>query len=554
MLLRFVPFIIFAFAFADMAAADSVRDPRKTNNYSAGKGVGQGSVSVSFGDGSGVNLITEAPGLIQQAQEAEAARLAAPLPIRVANPDIERLIRAGDISAGVDLEDLEICRSVNPTSGAFAWDRPNFRGTGAAYDSNKDTCVAEVSLVARDVSQAVIVAKMNVPVGATFECNIDSFPESGFQPEMAGVVFPADREPTREDVEKQMDKERAKNPLAKTIGGVLVGGLMGNMIGANDSGGDGLFGTNKDKMIATGIGAAAGGTGMYVAQNTGHVVGSTIESAMIAGAGGTIIGNITAGIVGGNAILDIRPCKIKGQERTCIIGMSYKINEDRINVICNTEGNFRNDCLLLSTNQNTAEGRETCRNFKADGAESCVKDDRMDAAGGNCANVKRFSVKGEKGERAETDGKWIAGTCNKAVQGKRAVMEWNGKKDATLADFRKANPGQVCVYPADLSGNSLIGADCDSMDFDPSVKDASDGGIIDFNNSARNTGTLIGTGVGTGVGALAGYKGAGSALDDRWHSAVLEYADSMKKFKCYSGGWLLGDYRNIITIPSPILP
>ncbi|MDR0319512.1 MAG: hypothetical protein LBH81_02115 [Rickettsiales bacterium] len=543
---------LFALVLFTGAAMADTRDPRQTQNYSAGKGAGAASVSASFGGGAGMNLVTEAPAFIEQQraaeEQAEYERLNAPLPVRVGNRNLEMMIRNGDTSAGVDMEDLQLCASIY-SNAVFAWDRPNYQGASTITNLSQYTCVMEVDLVAFVGTQRIVVATMRAPVGSTFECNIDSFPPEGYQPAIEQIVLPADHEPTLADVEKQMSKEREKNATAKTVAGILIGGLMGNMIGAPAAGTNDTFGMGGNKIATTLGGAAIGGTGMYAAQQVGHTAGSTVESALVGGAAGAVMGNMTAGVVGGGSVLDIRKCK----EGYCLVGRVFQDGNENTEVFC--EAANINKCVRIDRNTSgvKVEKSVSCRDFAAQGCVEAGKEFNANSEG--CRNARFADIAIGSNERQDATGKWIKGKCTVGGTSKAALAPWSGSKSITLAEFNKDHSGKVSECVIASESGAATGENCTKPEvnsFQPGTLDASDGGVVDFNNAARNTGTLIGTGAGAGIGGLAGYKGASQALSDRHVAAVQEYADSLRKFRCESGSKILDDYKKTITIPVPL--
>jgi len=85
--------------------------------------------------------------------------------------------------------------------------------------------------------------------------------------------------------------------------------------------------------------------------------------------------------------------------------------------------------------------------------------------------------------------------------------------------------------------------------FTPSSGDASDGGLIDLSNPARNKGTIAGAAAGGALGGFAGYQGAQDEITDRWLSATREYEDSLSNFVCMTGTRYLSKYNDYVEIP-----
>lgn len=531
---------------ASVADAAPMRDPRVTNVYSAGKGVTAAAQSVSLGGGQGVNLVTEMPLMMEQ-QYNEAMNMQ--LPVRVANKDKEYLVRVGDTAAGVDLEDLNICANLRP-GAVFAWDTPTFPGAAGVVDMTADTCVMEVDLVYFDNTQQKRVASMRVPFGTSFDCTIESFPEDGYLPAIETTILPAEHEPTIEDVERVMDEERKDNTAIKTVAGMVVGGVMGNMFG--DGGKDsGLFGTGGNKVYTTLGGAAIGAGGMYASQQVGHVAGSVVESGLAGGAGGMLIGNITGGALGGTAVLDIQDCKLDPQDTDttdCLLGFVYTGGQTAQNVFCKPTD------LQNCFTQNDDKVAQ-CRNFVATYSDGKCKPQAgmnvLDTTSSDCQGIGFVERNNLMGGGKE----YVAGTCTLGGTQKRAVARWTGSKSATLGDFNKMNPafnGPVIEAGLSWNGTGTEIALTNDVKFEPATKGASDGGVIDFNNAARNKATAIGGAAGAGVGGFAGYKRAEGELADRYLAAVTEYAASLEKWWCISGPTnRLARYGEAFSVPTP---
>ena len=97
----------------------------------------------------------------------------------------------------------------------------------------------------------VVLARANVAAGSGVKCNISDFPEADYTVDAQNVLFPADAEPTTEDVIKVLNEEQKQHAALKIAAGALVGGIGGNIAGKNDVGKDSLMGTDKGKMKGT---------------------------------------------------------------------------------------------------------------------------------------------------------------------------------------------------------------------------------------------------------------------------------------------------------------
>ena len=100
---------------------------------------------------------------------------------------------------------LASCSRIYP-NGEFAIERPT-AGTGMG---GAKTCVAVVELRGLNMGKNggdAVVARANIAAGTAIKCNISEFPESTYLPDAQNVVFPADNEPTVQDVIKVMNQE-----------------------------------------------------------------------------------------------------------------------------------------------------------------------------------------------------------------------------------------------------------------------------------------------------------------------------------------------------------
>ncbi|MCL2629646.1 MAG: hypothetical protein FWD33_03090 [Alphaproteobacteria bacterium] len=574
---RLIIFAFIAVGFVHIAEAQPVRrDPRQTMLHSAGQGAGAGRQTVSFvnapnpedrGAG-GVNLVTEMPLILQQQFEtelaAEEALLAMPLPVRVASRELEMMIRTGDIegSGGVDMDTLTMCAAVNP-GAMIAWDRPTYRGVRGGVGIEQYTCVMEVELVGMLGTQQLVLARMNVPANSSFVCNLESFPPEGFLPAIERVELPPDREPTMDDVRSAMDRERRRGGGMRTVTGVIGGALMGNIMGAPAAGDEGKFiSGGRDRIITTVAGAAVGGGAMYATGQVGHTAGVAMESALISGAGGAVLGNMAAGAFGSGSTLAIRKCTVLNQdgEFNCLMGVVSKGDTEHSARCRVDEGNFRTSCWVANE-ENGPWTRRNCRNFKS--KEGCVNVATSTFETGKCSNAEKFNA-AENPNARMPDGVYLEGTCMAGGTETRLVMTID-KTSATLKDFKDNCKTWVRdIWNVNSLGNGttlfseLTREQCGTIE--PFIKEAADGGIVDFNNRARLGGTVTGAGMGAGVGAFAGYQRAEQEVADRYFAAVQEYADVLRKFHCRSGNAdgtinrYLGQYNETVIVPAMIMP
>ena len=236
----------------------------------------------------------------------QAATTANPIP--VANT-----VQAVDAPTSNGPVDMEKCSMIYP-DGEFAMARPTLgRGMGGAT-----TCTAVVEMRAIGAGpngSDAILARANLAAGDAVECNISQFPDATYLPAAGEIEFPADAEPTIDDVIKIMNDEQKQNAGIKIAAGAILGGLGGNMAGANEPGSDGLLGGGKAKTQSTIIGALGGAALMAGNAYTGKVAGDTILSTGVNAAAGAVVGNIVAT---GDPVLRIEACTVDNKETKCL--------------------------------------------------------------------------------------------------------------------------------------------------------------------------------------------------------------------------------------------
>ena len=479
------------------------------------------------------------------------------LPVRVANKTVAAAISRGDANAPTTINGLEKCAAIYP-NGKFAWDTPTVGlKTGAPA-----TCVAIVEMRTRDSKTGtdVVLARANLAAGDTVTCNISQFPESGYLPNALETIFPADNEPTIDDVKRVMNDEQKKNAGLKIAAGTVIGGLVGNFTGKNDAGHDSALGTDKGKMRNTAIGALSGAALMAGSSYAGKVGGDIILSTGVNAAAGATIGNIMAT---GNAVMRIEECEIAGRQDHCLWGTVasttpisstetafINLNTDAT-VVC--DGAMRN-CqpeylgALKFPEYETIDDAIEDRFLKIvqnPDLQYTMRDNAMtpglsDSSQG--AWVKLESA----GRMDQSVPAMVAGVPNKTFGMKRSDwVKWrNNNPNATI--YGRSNAG--AALPLARMAN---GASYQLSDFNPILQQADDGSLIDFGNRARTQGTLIGAGAGAGMGAFTAYQGAQSDIEDSWVTAVREYKDSLQKIYCFTGDRFLGHYNAMLSIPNP---
>jgi plastocyanin len=129
-----------------------------------------------------------------------------------------------------------------------------------------------------------------------------------------------------------------------------------------------------------------------------------------------------------------------------------------------------------------------------------------------------------------------------------SAVQYDSKMGKTKKSFSEYS-GSYDIYERTVAGamKNLVSLENGSV-FVPDEMQASDGDIIDFNNSARNKATLIGGGIGGAMGGFAAYQGAKDEIDQRWISEVQAYKDSLQKWYCITGKRFLGGYNDPVFI------
>lgn len=475
---------------------------------------------------------------------------------------------------------MEKCSMIY-NDGEFVWTRPTLgQGTGGA-----PTCTAVVEMRAIGAGpngSDAILARANLAAGDAVECNISQFAEATYLPAAGEIEFPADTEPTIDDVKRAMNAEQKQNAGLKIAAGAILGGLGGNMAGKAEPGSDGLLGGGKAKTNSTIIGALGGAALMAGNAYTGKIAGDTILSTGVNAAAGAVVGNIVAT---GDPVLRIEACTVDGQDKKCLWGYveehgelggadtyisaknpsDFKVCKEgkcdykELNITnAIIKGPFAtyNDTqktgTFKQTNRSTGEKMDIATLYTEDGGQKimqaeekyCYINNKMESYSSNCDDV------------------WIMlrGTVN-VINGRTAAMVVDvedkamGWKKSDWSDFKtkygqKEVVGRTGRGVASNLDNTTTTKKLNDVNFTPVYQNAEDGGMIDLSNKARMKGTLTGAGVGGGMGAFAGYQGAQKDVEDRWVSAVREYKDSLQKIYCATGNRFLSHYNDTVIIPS----
>lgn len=489
------------------------------------------------------------------------------LPVRVADKDLAEKIINGNNDTPVVVSQLEQCAAIYP-NGEFAWDRPTL-GLGAGGSS---TCVAVVEMRGYQMGangSDVVLARANLAAGDSVKCNISEFPDATYTVDAGNIEFPADREPTMDDVVKVMNEEQKQNAVLKIAAGAILGGIGGNIAGKNDLGNDGLIGTDKGKLQGTAIGALSGAAVMAGNAYAGKVVGDVILSTSVNAVAGGVIGNIMAS---GDSVLRIEDCELNGRETSCLWGMlvsseslkpaetAFYNTTTRRTLVCDQdmknckEEELVNVKLEAYPDKNIDEIQE--QQF-----EEIINNEKnqyyivMD--GGNRTIVNALDMEGKT--PAVDQGIFTKISSAGRVDRQIAAMipdvrdKAFGMKQSDWREWKSAHRNGVTIYGRSTQGqpyNLPEDTEYSINDFYPMMVNAEDGGIIDFSNKARLKTTLIGAGAGGALGAFVGYQGAQSDIENRWVTAVREYKDSLQKVYCVTGDRFLGYYNDVIIIPN----
>ncbi len=506
-----------------------------------------------------------------------AAKATLQLPVRVANAGLAEKLARGEQSDNVTIPRLESCANIYP-NGEFAWDTPTAgRGTGGAQ-----TCVAVVEMRGYQMGPGgtdLVLARANVAAGDAVKCNISEFPESGYTNDVGNVVFPADAEPTTDDVIRVLNEEQKKGAGYKIAATTIVGALGGNIAGGNEVGEDGLMGTGKKKMKGTLIGALGGAAIGAGNAYSGKVAGDMILSTGVNAAAGSAVGNIMAS---GQDVLRIEDCELPDKQKTtCLWGML--VSKKPLNLSAATQPEYKAAFYNIETEETIVCNGTPNESGEYTGCTptdlisitlDAYPDKDLEAAHGEGFNkiigpnsgANQFHIeKGQTGTKiiqgSPYDGTGIyakisdAGIPDKQTQALIANFSDKafGMKKSDWSDWKRKNAtsAQNRIYGRNNNGNAFeLDGTYSIQDFYPMYKSASDGGIIDFGNKARLKGTLIGAGAGGAMGAFTAYQGAQNDIEERWVAAVREYKDSLQKIYCITGSRFLTYYNDTVIIPN----
>ena len=453
------------------------------------------------------------------------------------------------------------CSAIYP-NGEFEIARP----TAGIGRGGAKTCTSVVELRGYQMGpngSDVVLARANVASGSTVKCNISDFPEASYTLDAQNVIFPADAEPTVEDVKKVMDAEQKQNAGLKIAAAALVGAIGGNISGKNDAGKDNFMGTDKGKMKNTVIGAlggaAVGAGGAY----GGYTGGNMIMSAGMNAAAGGVAGNIMAA---GDSVLRIEKC---GSD-SCLWGYLLKTESMEPNknyyvdlidgksvMKCNTSNDgceWVNNLVSIKIKDNTEDKILNLEDLDANKIQILTEGNHIDVyyleEGPGSARKMQQNSNDTSHQYALIDSARVDTGPKTPVVLKGFQDSAFGKKTKDWREEKKNFNGSQIYYRGSNGeiGNQVASADIES--FFPMYVDSTDGGIVDLGNKARLKSTLIGAGAGGALGAFTAYEGAQSDIDERWVSAVREYKDSLQKFYCVTGSRFLSYYNDVVFIPN----
>ncbi len=466
------------------------------------------------------------------------------LPVRVADMDLARQIAANNPNAGITRNQLDSCAAIYPT-GTFAWDTPT------SGNQSVTGCVADVEMRMISGTDDIVLASARVAAGDVIKCNISEFPSSEYTTEAGKITFPADREPTMDEVIAVMNKEQKQNAGMKIAAATIIGGLGGNFVGQNDPGKGGSLGTSSDKMTKTAIGALALGGLTAISTQSGKVGGDVIMGATVNAIGGGLIGNIS-GI--GDAVLLTRKC----EGTDCLYGYVAKntplegtqagfLGTMNRQIKCNKSGSDFNSCgsvqfqywLLDGIGDQDKNPEEIQRNLAASTkTKYCLTGSEMKPAVLGCDGGEIFYELTSAQQQSNPQAAVIVG-WNSVLKTNTDFKQW--RRNAKNSDIRfRYNDGTIGQKSTDFS----------ARDFVALTQDATDGAIIDLNNKARTNATLTGAGVGAGLGGFSAYQGATTDVENRWVSEVQAYKDSLTKIYCATGKRYLSQYNEVAIIPA----
>lgn len=486
------------------------------------------------------------------------------LPVEVEDKELAEDIK-NNKSDSVTMADLDRCSMVD-IRGVFKWGIPE----SGMRQTTQPQCMAVVDL--KDANSGKVLATTTVAAGDAIKCNIDMFPESGYQPALSEVVLPADNPPTEKDIEKALNKEQKQNAGFKIAAAAIIGGLAGNALAPKASGDSKLLGTSKTQLADTAIGALAAGGIMAASSYSGKVAGETIKSTAVNATAGMLVGNMGAGMTDNNSVLATTKCKVKNDagkevEKDCVIGHFYDLsNGTEIN---NNNGEYyatENGAVVYDCSSDVCKlYNSPLHNIVFAGKNGGSSISQSSAKTGEIAQKSQsyWLVEGKMSDNNTTDdnNKTVFYKIESAQSSGNARMAYavfdNLQSKAfgyKVSDFdnklKNNNPEYYERYNnTDSAGNKLTAKE-NKFVFKPSARSSEDGSIIDLSNEARAKATMIGAAAGGALGGFVGYQGAQNEISERWVTAMTEYTDSLSNFYCATGGRFLSYYNGYAEVPS----
>ena len=525
--------------------------------------------------------------LVKEQAQINASRAAEmmpmePQPARVFTNDNGETI-------SVSNEDMDACNEIYP-NGQFDWLKP----TTGSRRGGPATCVAFIELRAYKNSagtEYTTLATAYLAAGDSMRCNIDDFHDVTLQGR--DYTYPADAEPTIQDVEKVMAEENKSNAGFKILAATLVGGIGGNLVGKGEAGSESPFGVTKDKLKTTAMGAAAGAALMTAStQVNDYKAGSIILSTGVNAAAGAAAGNLMAS---GEDVLKIDNCKLYR------IGKDGNTTDEQYDAYClrgtmdldeakdaeeikgdglffNLDNRYGYQCTEISDDPGHYNGCSyiALKDVKFVGVNNSDKCPETGAVTQDCITFLKDNVKDkdkrykyndpEKQDKLKGDanGEYIKIASAKKARARVGAMievsevdakKFFGYKYSQWSELKKTLAPKIKkkeIYIRDMQGKPIVaesGVEISIDSFYPAAQSADDGTMLDFNNKARTKSTLIGTGGGAALGALSGASGADAAIQERWTAAVREYKDSLSHVSCSTGNRYLAPYNTVIVLP-----
>ena len=522
------------------------------------------------------------------------------LPVAVDDSNLADAIANNTSTTTVD--DLEKC-SMTLIGGNFKWGVPE----SGRLRNGEPRCLVVVDL--READSQEILATTTLAVGDTMDCNIDSFPKSGWRTSVSRdreIELPADNPPTMEDVIAVMNQEQKQNAGAKIVAGALIAGVAGNLLGQKAADDKKTLGVGKSRLISTAVGATAGAGIMAASTFSGKVAGDTIKSTAVNAASGMVVGNMMAGASSGDSVVAITKCSVgegaAASERDCVFGKIETIGDDVYGT-----GQLNGDACFYIINKarsvRQCSKQCTCINNSCTNScgEECSKADetlvckpvstsllQIELAGAPDKSNRSFDSIFKKDGTVNNSGyedlaRYVPDKDTNDVQNAfkqadddttndtmffkvKAAKKGTGKKSAYAVFESGTAPKKMFGYKisewdelaksgvtywnrnSDGSVGDKIEFESDKQVFTPLSRDADDGELVDLNNQARLKATLVGAGTGGALGGLSGYEGAKSEVQERYAEELRNYEESLSKFMCSTGNKYIVRYNDPVLI------